>query len=55
MFFSYRTRVCAQTHREYAENQEQQSATTQESYSSYSSSGSDNTTVRGMQLDGGSN
>jgi hypothetical protein len=57
LFFTYRTRVCAQTHREYAENQEQQSATTQESYSEYSSSASSSTEsqLKGMQLDGGAN
>jgi hypothetical protein len=50
MFFSYRTRVCAQTHREYSQISQQQESTTSESSSE---SGSGEMVLKGMQLDGG--
>ncbi len=50
MFFSYRTKVCAQTHREYSEASEQEESMSSES-SSESSSGE--MVLKGMQLDGG--
>ena len=55
MFFSYRTRVCAQTHREYSEMaQRQEEYSSSESSSESSSvSSSGEMTLKGMQLDGG--
>jgi hypothetical protein len=55
MFFSYRTKVCAQTHREYSEVAQQQESSYSESSSesSGSESSSGETMLHGMQLDGG--
>jgi hypothetical protein len=51
MFFSYRTKVCAQTHREYSEVSQQQEEST--SSESYSESRGGEMGLKGMQLDGG--
>jgi hypothetical protein len=53
MFFTYRTKVCAQTHREYSQiSQDQESSSSSSSESSSENSGGE-MVLKGMALDGG--